>query len=450
MRQSNAPAKTDFAYNRIIRRCIILSLLIPLIYMVSAYLMIGFTVVICILIFTAKSDWERMMYVLFFIAFANVMKFNRNMSSMSLLFEVTLIVSRILFSRKLPKKPIAGAICIGTYCGLQYLLGYNFTPTLYVKIVFWLFMMYVMAGFNKDDFEKPFILAFAFGQMMASIFGHFTSFYPAIKVYLNNQYVYLHGELGSSIASQRYCGLLSDSNLYSVEILITLSLLIYLFYRGKINKSFYFLAGVLIACSISSFSKTFFIGLALLLVMFVMVVSKKGANERFKAVYIIGFSVFVFFEQLVENLDVYYKRFSDATSIGDLTTNRSNLFWKFVDYLIENGSFFFGNGLAMMFLGRDALTSVGSHNAYIQIIYMLGIVGTLLAFGCFVSCYRYGGVNKFKISSIYQAIPLVTVLYGMMTVDLFQYDFFMITFILVLFIYKVPAKRALKGAKTDA
>ena len=412
--------------------------------MTSVYIMIGFVTVVCILIFTAKSDTERMMYVFFFIAFANVIKLDRNMSSLTLLFEAAMILTKFFSTHKLPKTPIAGALVIGAYSMIPYLMMGNFSPTLYVKVISWLFFMHYVSDTDNEANEKPFILAFAWGQLMAAIFGHFTSLYPAIKVYLNNQYVYVHGELGSSTLSSRYCGLLSDSNLYSVEILVTISLMLYLFYRKKIGKSFYPIVGALIVCSITSFSKTFILGLSLLVIAFIMVILQKSTNEKVMAVIIVTSGVAIFFEQLVEDLDIYSQRFADASSMVELTTNRSHLFVKFLSYMIENGTFVFGNGLKNVFLGRDEASSVGAHNAYIQFLHMLGLIGSTIAIICFVFCYRNGGKNRFKINSVYHAVPLITILYGMMTVDLFQYDFFMITFILVLYIYKVPAKKQIR------
>ena len=426
----------------VIWRCVLLSLTIPIIFRVSSYLIAVLVAVVCVLILQTKSDQERTMYVLFFAAFANILKFNRGMSSMAILLELTFILTKLIGYKKIPKYPIAGAVVIGAYSLIPFLITGNFTRNLYIKVVIWLFLMFFINLGDREQYEKPLILSFAAGQLMASFLGHFTDYYPAVKVFLNDQFVYGKNDTGSYQAvASRFCGLLSDSNLYSVEILLTLSLLLYLFYKKKISKEFYILSGALIASSITSFSKTFFLGMAFIILAYLMIMMRRKLNDKFKAIVVILAGVMIFFQQIVDNVSVYLRRFSEATTLKTLTTNRSNLAVTFITDMVEKGTLVFGNGLQNPYYFKSGLP-VGAHNAYIQLFYMFGIVGAIIAAGCFVYCYTNGGMHKFKITSIHHAVPLLVLLYGMMTVDLFQYDFFMLTFILVLFIYKVPAKQA--------
>ena len=428
---------------RVLVRCLLLSATVPIIFRLSSYLTAALVAAICVFIVTAKSDQERTMYVLFFAAFANVLKFNRSMSSMAILFELTYLVTKLVGYKKVPKYPVAGAVIIGGYALIPYLFTGNFTRNLYIKVVIWLFLMFFINLSDREKSEKPLILAFASGQLMAAILGHFTSFYPAIEVYLNDQFVYGKGSSGSyTTVASRFCGLLSDSNLFSVEILITLSLLLYLFYRKKITKGFYILAGGIIAASITSFSKTFFLGLAFLVLAFVFIMINRKLSDKFKAVAIILAGIVVFSQQLADNIGVYLRRFSEVSNVKELTTGRSSLAMTFLTDMIEKGTLVFGTGLRNPYYYKANGRPVGAHNAYIQLFYMFGIVGAIIAVGCFVYCYTNGGMNKFKVTSILHAVPLLVLLYGMMTVDLFQYDFFMLSLMLVLFIYKAPGKRA--------
>ena len=427
----------------VIWRCVLLSATIPIIFRITPYLMAVLVAIVCVFILQTKSDQERAMYVLFFAAFANVLKFNRGSYSMAILLELTFILTKLIGYKKIPKYPIAGAVIIGGYSLIPFLFTGNFTRNLYIKVVIWLFLMFFINLCDREQYEKPLILSFATGQLMSSLLGHFTDLYPGIKVFLNDQYVYGKVDSGSyAKVASRYCGLLSDSNLYSVEILITLSLLLYLFYRKKISKEFYILSGGLLASSFTSFSKTFFLGVSFILLAYVMIMMRRKLNDKFKAFVVIFAGVVIFFQQIVDNISVYLRRFSEATSLKTLTTNRSNLAVSFITDMVEKGTLVFGNGLQNPYYSRSGLP-VGSHNAYIQLFYMFGIVGAVVAVGCFVYCYTNGGMNSFKVTSIHQAVPLLVLLYGMMTVDLFQYDFFMLTLMLVLFIYKVPGGKAL-------
>jgi O-antigen ligase len=86
----------------------------------------------------------------------------------------------------------------------------------------------------------------------------------------------------------------------------------------------------------------------------------------------------------VELFNVVLVRFDEASDIATLTTGRSDLWASYTEYLIQNPFvLLFGSGF-----GAPLINGHGAHNTYLDLLYYLGIVGTVILLAYFASVFK--------------------------------------------------------------
>ncbi len=167
----------------------------------------------------------------------------------------------------------------------------------------------------------------------------------------------------------RFQGLFQDPNYFSLFLLLGILLMFRLSDYGYIKKLWsWLMIAAFIICGVLTYSKTFFLVLVLLAIMFVVVLFQR--KQRFWGIVIIlvcaaatAGSVFA----------VVGERIISATDLSELTTGRTELFQKYLEAIMESGhSFLFGYGLGAPYL------QLGPHNLYLEIAYYMGATGLLL------------------------------------------------------------------------
>lgn len=178
---------------------------------------------------------------------------------------------------------------------------------------------------------------------------------------------------GSSVI--RFYGLYQDPNYYSMMLITAMAVLIKLKDCAMVGwVSFIAAELLLIVCGVLTYSKTFF--LLLVLLVFIYLVWQFW-NKRVLRGVLMTVCVVIFGGILLLSegspFAVVLTRFTSATNISDLTTNRSELFMMYYNAITEDvWSLLFGKGLAASNLGLDP------HNFYLEITYYLGLAGLVL------------------------------------------------------------------------
>ena len=176
----------------------------------------------------------------------------------------------------------------------------------------------------------------------------------------------------------RFSGLYADPNYYSVNLIIALALLVLLYYRKEIKLiPFAGLVVALLSFVVLTYSKSSFLMLLLPIYMFLY------ANFRGKRYYTLVLSLilfaFAFFFLLDGKLDMFstvLARFGNSDQLSNLTTGRSYLWQNYLNHFSKSFPLLlFGNGFDAELLGKMA-----PHNTYIDLLYYLGILGTVLLF----------------------------------------------------------------------
>lgn len=228
----------------------------------------------------------------------------------------------------------------------------------------------------------------------------------------------------------RFYGLFSDPNYYSALLITALSLLLKLCDSRKLRLFPAFVMGaVLVLCGIMTYSRTFFVMLILLACVFV--IWQFWSKRIIRGIFILLCAVLVGSVLLVSEsslLAVIIERFTNATTLGELTTGRSELFVAYFSAITEDFfSLAFGAGLAAGNLGRDP------HNLFLEIAYYTGLFGLVLMI-CFywsllsVIQKRNGGGSGQNLISKYVVLFMVLLFYctlhGMILMPTYSMFFF--------------------------
>lgn len=211
----------------------------------------------------------------------------------------------------------------------------------------------------------------------------------------------------------RFRGLFRDPNYYMTLLVVGLALLIKLRDCKKMDRiPFLVLGGIMIAFGIMTYSKTFFLVLVILAVLYVLWQYRNGNYLLGTGLVLLALAAgnYLLFAES-SPFAVIMARFLSATDISDFTTGRTDVYMAYLEKILDSiFSFFFGAGLAADSLYKDP------HNIYIEITYYIGTIGLVLYAAFYFSMVhvvrkRADGARKQNFFAKYIAVIMMFVLY---------------------------------------
>lgn len=345
---------------------------------ISAFSLLAFAIAAAQIVFGDEDfSWQ----MIFFLApFAMIFKLSPG--SMSLMTFVLLLFVIILFHkyRSFPSLWIFFAIYmwIGPVCTMR---PSAINVLTWIKVLSGLLMVFYFFDEHASHDEGNVFLAFIVGQIAASFACYLDSGFFRISRYIDD--VNTVGDAGVEFREVvRFAGLNNDPNYYSVNLILSICLLIILLYQKRISiKLFPILFVTLLYLNMSTYSKSAMLMLALPVLVFVYTVqkSKRGSLRILLIVMIVAAIVFLTLSG-GGMLSVTLKRFASESgdvSVNKLTTGRFDLWMDYIEFFKENpGWFLFGRGL-----NEKPYRNTDVHNAYIETLYRVGLIGTCLFLG---------------------------------------------------------------------
>ncbi len=183
----------------------------------------------------------------------------------------------------------------------------------------------------------------------------------------------------------RFQGLYRDPNYYMTMLVTGLAILIKLNGTGRLGViPFAVAASMMGLFGILTYSKTFFIMLVLLVLIYV---AWQFGNRRYvRGIFlvlagILAGSLLLFGEDSI--IQPILERFANGKNLSDFTTGRTDILIRYFEKIISTASgVFFGQGMAADGLYRDP------HNLFIEIIYFIGLTGMGLILGIYYAVVR--------------------------------------------------------------
>ena len=325
------------------------------------------------------SKIDTAYYHLFFLLpFSVILKLSPGATSLFAYLMIVIAVILLLRKRSIHVILIVMMILFIVYA----IIGMNGNYTTVTKMVAGMMLLYVFVTSVSQENFKNHIFSFGLGVFGSSVIGTMKDSWARLAIYFDDiDYVYVNG-----VRSMRFSGLNYDPNYYAIAVIIVIFLCLRLLFNKEGNR--FLLCGLitsLVIFGFISYSKMFLFSILLVVVIFAFyrMRSLKQFLATFISVLIIGGIFFLWASHFG-----YLGTIRERLAGGDISTGRFDIWKEYLAY-IENSptTLLFGDGL-----GSSYYLSHGPHNAYIELIFFLGIIGGTIMVSTIV-CIM--GINKF-------------------------------------------------------
>lgn len=384
---------------------------------------------------------HRIDYLLFFISWVYVIKFDISGYSLLVVLSSFYILLSIL-TLFLQKQGISKRLLLTYFLFAFYTVavtivsGGNLIAVLGFVLNYSVLFCAILTLDDKAYFRR-YTYIYASGLLAASIVRLISYSVPEIDHFIESMTIVNTVKTMNSI-STRFTGLDLDPNYFSLQVLIAMACLLVLFnLDGKKEKKSIVLLVILAFFGILTYSKMFIITLIIFIMMTFIVFTKNNVKTAIKfssfIVIICGVALYFFYEKLFE---IYWIRFfGSGISTDAITTGRVSSWSLFVNEILQNTKVFvLGAGFGTSFAKVKM-----AHTMYLSTPYYIGLIGIVLSVLYISSLYKVlrenvGIMNRpgFQILSI-NAIPLYIMLIANIGLDSFVMDYFPYHILLIMF-----------------
>ncbi|WBF56141.1 hypothetical protein HXV90_09875 [Lysinibacillus sp. JK80] len=384
---------------------------------------------------------HRIDYLLFFISWVYVIKFDISGYSLLVVLSSFYILLSIL-TLFLQKQGISKRLLLTYFLFALYTVavtivsGGNLIAVLGFVLNYSVLFCAILTLDDKAYFRR-YTYIYASGLLAASIVRLISYSIPEIDHFIESMTIVNTVKTMNSI-STRFTGLDLDPNYFSLQVLIAMACLLVLFnLDGKKEKKSIVLLVILAFFGILTYSKMFIITLIVFIMMTFVVFIRNNVKTAIKfssfIVIICGGALYFFYEKLFE---IYWIRFfGSGISTDAITTGRVSSWSLFVNEILQNTKVFvLGAGFGTSFAKVKM-----AHTMYLSTPYYIGLIGIVLSVLYISSLYKVlrenvGIMNRpgFQILSI-NAIPLYIMLIANIGLDSFVMDYFPYHILLIMF-----------------
>ena len=366
---------------------------------------------ICIIYMLMESNENALCLMFFLLPFANIFKLGANSTSMYTYLSLVLSLKFLFSLKKIDQK----FFFFWMLLIIIQIVGCRSEVTLLIKQIEIPILIY---GFCNvcTKITKGLTINLMLGIICSCTVALFSDKLPGLSSYLRVVKAY---ELG--IDNHRFTGLYTDPNYLTVAIILVCISMITLINQKKIGKIGYVGCGLLLYFGMLTISKSFFLMLFVVYILFLKQLFKK--KKYFSSVVLLIALLIVFILMLNGKISIFDSFINRLMYSDDITTGRSTIWMIYIKYIIKHPiNMIFGNGIGAESLGYLA------HNTYIDFIYYYGIIGTVLFLAIIKRSVKFQAASK-KVDNFGPAIC-----FGMLSFflsNLIMYDFpFMIIFVL--------------------
>ena len=319
----------------------------------------------CVALFTVLAKPDYTYYsLLFLLPFSVIFKLSPESTS---LFTYLMILAGVVLL--LRKKTFRAAPLLLTMMFLLYaLIGMGGNYTTVAKMISGILLFYVFVETVAPANFKNHVMAFALGLLGSSAIGTMKVSWPRLTAYFDDiDYVFVDG-----ISTARFSGLNYDPNYYSIAVILAVFLCLRLFFNKDGNKLLTGLVTIaLIVFGFTSYSKMFLLSILVLAVIFVLYRMK--TPKQLMTTLIFTCIIAVVFYRWADSSG-YLSTIMERLSDNDISTGRFDIWKTYIEYIWSSPkTLFLGDGL-----GAPYCITQEPHNAYIELIFFLGIFGGAL------------------------------------------------------------------------
>ncbi|QDQ01816.1 oligosaccharide repeat unit polymerase [Lysinibacillus fusiformis] len=384
---------------------------------------------------------HRIDYLLFFISWVYVIKFDLTSYSLFVVLSFFYIVLSIL-TIILQNEGLSTRLVITYFLFVFYAVSVTlFSGGNVIEVLGFVLnysvIFFAVQAINHKEYFRRYTYIYVLGLLAAAVVRLISFSVPTIDSFIQSMTVVNTVRTLSAI-STRFTGLDLDPNYFSLQILIAMSCLLVLFnLDGKKEKKSIVFIIILAAFGVLTYSKMFIITFIALILMTFIVFFKNNVKTAIKfssfILVICGTALFFFYEKLFE---IYWIRFFGAgISTDAITTGRVSSWGMFASEILQSTKIFvFGAGFGTTFSKVKM-----AHTMYLSTPYYLGFFGVILALLYILSLYKVlnnnvgiVGHTSFQLLSV-NAIPLYIMFIANIGLDSFVMDYFPYHILLLMF-----------------
>lgn len=359
----------------------------------------------------ALSEEDALCFMMFIMPFANIFKSSPEAQSFFTYLLLFYALYYLLKKRTIATSFVLPFLLLIAFLIGQMLISINILRT--IKFIVNILFIYLVVSSKACNNDKKIYLHYICGIGVSSAVAAL-DIIPNLINYIGANY--LDYSYGGDI---RFAGLYGDPNYYSINVIVSLCLIVVLNHKKQLKTiPAIALAAIMVIFATMTFSKSAFL---MLLLPLLMLLYSKIKSRKYFVFSALGVAAAVFLVNLfsgeIEIFDVVISRLASGEDISSLTSSRSDLWLNYINHLWENGfDLLFGVGF-----GGSLLNERAAHNTYIDLIYYLGIIGSILLIVTILS------VSKTRVSPLkrtalnYGVIACLALMYFSLS-ELFYFD----------------------------
>jgi O-antigen ligase len=265
-------------------------------------------------------------------------------------------------------------------------------------------LLYMFVTNVRPENFKNHILAYSLGMLGSSVIGTFRTSLPQLSEYFETVHTIYNG----SQLAYRFTGLNYDPNYYAVSAVFAIILCFVLVINKQVNRLWGMaLFSALLVFGFQSFSKTFLLAAVVTGVIFAVYML---TTVRMLVVLALSGTAVGGVALWLENKG-YMDMMLGRLSAGDISTGRFEIWRTYLGHM--EGSWrtlLLGDGLQAGYLPVG-----GPHNTYIESVYFVGIVGSLLFLGMLILLFSARVYNRQRCIINYLAVLIFMVMIGVLS-----------------------------------
>lgn len=420
--------------------CVISSIFVVLKMYTGSNLFLFIFISLVITAMLLDKQQHRIDYLLFFISWVYVIKFDLTSYSLfvvlSFVYIVLSVMTLFMQNKGISTQLVITYVLFVCFAVLATLFNSGNVIEVLGFVLNYSVIFFAVLFIDSNTYFRRYTYVYAIGLLIAAIVRWISFSVQSIDSFIESMTIVNTVKTTSAI-NTRFTGLDLDPNYFSLQILIAIACLLVLFYydRKMEIKPIVFII-VLAIFGIFTYSKMFIITfIAFILLTFIMFV-KHNVKTAFQfasfMLAICGVLLF-FYEKLFE---IYWIRFFGAgTSTDAITTGRLSSWNMFAAEILQSTKIFvIGAGFGTSFSNAKM-----AHTMYLSTPYYLGLVGIVLALLYIVSLNKVlrqnignSGKTNFQILAV-NTIPLYIMLIANAVLDSFVMDYFPFHIMLIMF-----------------
>lgn len=330
---------------------------------IFSYLALAISVVSVVLL----NEDDAICFMMVVMSFANIFKTAPGAQSFFTYLMLFFVLWYFIKSQHISKALLITLVLLIVYLIFQIYISVHILRMIKF-VVNLLFIYFALSYCTSDNIRKMFVF-YIIGVVATSSLSAL-GVIPNLSDYIGTVEGWVQNE---SIV--RFAGMYADPNYYTINLIISLCLIVILSHKKLLGViPSVGLSALLIFFAGMTGSKSAFLMLVLPLCFLMYSKLKKRNYLVLLVVAVLSIvAVNLLFSGKIEIFNNVLLRLNDASDVNSLTTGRTNIWISYFEFFLDNPiSMLFGGGF-----GIPLWKSHGTHNTYIDLIYYLGLIGTV-------------------------------------------------------------------------